>query len=310
MTVFVHLSYQNQINYLDDLIDYYDSTSYDNVGIVNNVLVKEDMYRYFGNGRIHFFLNVSQDGLVRTNGFSGMVIQQYTNIEYTNMAVYTEDSIYSGEYKTLEPDEVVISKDLADQSNLWLGDKVYLIVNNKTIHLKVAAILKSMNNIVTLDSSTKQGTILLNGHIDLSEKPSQIMHFFNRSTSLNSYSENIIIVDNVIQTIKHDKRAIMLEIAILIAIIEITGFYFIYRSIHSVTKAYILVILPWKKNVFPIIDYVSVATLFIGGFYLFTLGYRIKSDSINVLIYTITILTIAVYYFAQIVEEKIRGIDL
>lgn len=310
MTVFVYLSYQNQINYLDDLMDYYDSTTYDNIGIVNNVPLKEDMYRYFGDDRIHFFKNVTQDGLVRTNGFSGIVIQQYISIEYTNMSVYAQDSIYLGEYRTLAPDEVVISKDIADRSNLWLGDKVYLIVNNQTIQLKVTAILKNTNNIVTLDTSTKQGTILLNSHIDLSEKPSQIMHFFNRSTALNSYSENIIIVDNVIRKLKQDKQEIMLEIAILIIAIEIIGFYIIYKSIQTNIRAYVLVISPWKKNIFAIIDYLSVAVLYIGGFYWVNHIYGITSGSINVLIIVITILTIVVFYLTQIVDEIIRGIDI
>ena len=113
ISILIHMMFNRQMTYTNELIQFYDERTNEAIGIITEYTPLDDMYRFYDVNRVYFHTGFNEDGSTTTNGFTGVVIQEIFDTNYTNLSYYNENTVIEGQYKTLAHNEMVISKDIS-----------------------------------------------------------------------------------------------------------------------------------------------------------------------------------------------------
>lgn len=267
VSLLLSMFYIEKVEYVNDLIDFYETKNNNAIGILSSINLANDMFYYYDENRVLFFLG--DDTSESVNGFTGIVIQEIKETNYTDLSYYTNENIYKGDFRSLEMNEIVVSKDLSDKFNLHVGDKVYVTINRDSVELQIASILKPTNHIIHTNPDRQTGLILINKYLDLkSTYEYNYIHFFNESTALQSYSEDIIILSETVQTLDNYKEKVISDYSLLAFIFYLPILIIVNKLALSIYVSYKYVTFRYKLAFVLIFDLLLYMVLLIGVNYL------------------------------------------
>ena len=304
------MMFNRQMTYTNELIQFYDERTNEAIGIITEYTPQDDMYRFYDVNRVHFYTGFNEDGSTTTNGFTGVVIQEIFDTNYTNLSYYNENTVIEGLYKTLAHNEMVISKDISMKKGVQVGDSAFIIIDHTTIELTVVAIIEPTGNITNVNTSLIEGLLIINAFTDMSSYDYKTLHFFNRETAVQSYSEEIIIIDDISQYLKSNRLGMVFNIIFIFTTFLIPIYILIYKVIRAMSDANYYVINPIKTVPIILANYMIVSIISMILTYLITNVLDIFNYSVYYVTSVLTLLVAVGFICYHLLIIRIWGIDI